>query len=109
MARRVDIEDVFRGEDVVLSCSLASPQNITGKTIKFALRKEQQPESPILAEATALIDDALVGHYHIPLPGVPVTDRAPNQYWYDIAMVDPGSYKVFNWGMFVIKPGARKV
>jgi len=109
MARRVDIDDVFRGEDIRLAVTLSPQQDIAGKTIKFCLRREQDLSSPILAEASHVADNAAIGSFHLDLPGVSVTDRSPGEYWYDIAMVDTGSYKVFDWGMFTIKKGVRKV
>lgn len=104
MAVENDIE-VYKNEDITLPF-VNEQKPITGWTIVFTLRTRAGATGTPILTIDAIIDNASLGTYHIPLTSLQLT-RLAKDYYYDIQRTNVGSVAVLSIGNFTIKQEVR--
>jgi hypothetical protein len=119
MANEVHIEDSdhwFVGEDKILEFTVyqsdgITPQNITGWTLEWVLRKAASAIAATLSKTTAAgitITNALAGICQVAITDDDTVALAPGTYFHTLRRTDSGSETVLAFGTCVLKHAATR-
>lgn len=90
--------------------SLGTPQNMTGWTLEFVLRRAQNAAPLILSKTPTVTTGAgSADRALLTLAAADTKDLAPGLYAYSVARVDSGHQQILAFGTFVLNPVTARV
>lgn len=97
----------WKGEDILLSFTMAPTTDITGWTISLAVKPSLDAAASILTVAGSILS-AAAGTYSISITAAQnTTTLSSGSYVYAVTRTDSGSVAVLSEGAILIKPSAK--
>ncbi|OAI46891.1 hypothetical protein AYO44_10570 [Planctomycetaceae bacterium SCGC AG-212-F19] len=97
----------YKGEDVVLTITMAPATAITGWSLQFTLRKQFGDATPLVTKTTGAgitITDAANGVFKVTLASADTANLDLRAYVYDIQRTDTGNRTVLTTGNLTLLP-----
>jgi hypothetical protein len=97
----------YKGEDVVLTVTMAPPTSISGWTLQFTLRKQHGDATALITKTSGAgitVTDSTNGIFKVTLASADTSALDLRAYVYDIQRTDSGSRTVLTIGNLTLLP-----